>query len=185
MRKVVFSINVSLDGYCDHNAFNPDEDLLDYFTNSMDGVDLIFFGRIMYELMFPYWEDVVRDRSGSPAENRFADCFTKIKRAVASTSFEPPNKAVQVIRKDPAAELLRLKQQVGGNIMVDSISMLPELLNKGLIDECNLIYHPAFVAKGRKLFEEGSLLHKANFNLAGSQMFKSGCVALHYRKLEL
>ena len=183
MRKVLFSINMSLDGYVDHDAFNPDEKLLDYFTNQMSGVDLLFFGRNMYELMFPYWELVAKEQSGSQAENRFAERFTKIKRAVVSKNFEPKDESVLVIRENPVQALLQLKQQPGGNIFVDSISMLPALLSRGLIDGCNLIYHPAFVGKGRQLLPAGSLQENYGFTLKQTKVFDSGCIALEYEKV--
>jgi len=54
MRKVSFGINISLDGYCDHTLGETSEELMEYFTGMMDDVDLLFYGRVMYQLMFPY-----------------------------------------------------------------------------------------------------------------------------------
>ena len=90
MRTVSFGINISIDGYCDHtiNAFNPDEEVMDYFTGMMEDVDLFFFGRVMYQLMFPYWSDVAKDQSGTAAENRFARRFSAIDRVVVSRSLD-------------------------------------------------------------------------------------------------
>ncbi|MBE9584076.1 dihydrofolate reductase family protein [Mucilaginibacter sp. JRF] len=180
MRKVKFGINISLDGYCDHTAMSPSEELLDYFTGTMHDVDLVFFGRVMYELMFPYWADVARDQSGSPAENRFAERFTDINKIVVSRSLQHAREDTRIIRENPVAELLKLKQQAGKNITMDSVSMLPEMIAADVIDEFNLVVHPVIVGQGRPLLAAGSLQQKLNLKLVDTIPFKSGHVALHY-----
>jgi dihydrofolate reductase len=182
MRTVSFGINISIDGYCDHTTFNPSEELLDYFTGMMDDVDLLFFGRVMYQLMFPYWSDVAKNQSGTAAENRFAKRFSAIDSVVVSRSLDSNNVNTRIIRSNPAAELLKLKQQPGKKILVDSVSLLPELIAAGLIDEFNLVVHPAIVGKGRLLLDAGSLQEKLDLKLANTINLKSGCVALHYLK---
>lgn len=182
MRTVSFGMNISIDGYCDHTMFNPDEEVLEYFTGTMDDVDLLFFGRVIYQLMFPYWSDVAREQSGTTAENRFAQKFSAIDRVVVSGTLEGGDEKTRIIRSNPAEELLKLKQQPGKKISVDSISMLPELIAADLIDEFNLVVHPGMVGRGRRLLDPGSLQENLNLKLVKTINFKSGCVALHYRK---
>ena len=182
MRTVTFGMNISIDGYCDHTFANPDEEVLDYFTGMMDDVDLFFFGRVMYQLMFPYWSDVARDQSGTASENKFARRFSAIDRVVISRSLNSGDEKTRIVHSNPAAELLKLKQQPGKKISVDSVSMLPELIAAGLIDEFNLVVHPVIVGKGRRLLDAGSLQENLNLKLANIINFKSGCVALHYLK---
>ena len=182
MRTVTFGMNISIDGYCDHTIANPGEDVLDYFTGMMDGVDLLFFGRVIYQLMFPYWSDVARDQSGSAAENRFAEKFSAIDRVVVSRSLDAGDEKTRIVRSDPAAELFKLKQQPGGKISVDSVSMLPELIAAGLIDEFKLVVHPVIVGKGRRLLDAGSLEEKLDLKLVDIIRFESGALALHYLK---
>jgi dihydrofolate reductase len=182
MRTVTFVMNISLDGYCDHTAFNPSEEVLDYFTGTMDDVDLLFFGRVMYQLMFPYWSDVAKDQSGTASENRFAQKFSAIERVVVSRSLDSDDEKTRIVRSNPAEALLKLKQQSGGKIAVDSVSLLPELITAGLIDEFKLVVHPGIVGKGRPLLDAGSLQEKLNLKLIDTIIFKSGSVALHYLK---
>nr|WP_295873158.1 dihydrofolate reductase family protein [uncultured Chitinophaga sp.] len=182
MRTVSFGMNISLDGYCDHTTFAPSEELYDYFTDMMRDVDLLFFGRVMYQLMFPYWSDMARDQSGTPDENRFAERFTAIEKVVVSRTLESAQHNTRIVRSNPAAELLKLKQQPGGKISVDTVSMLPELIAAGLIDKFNLVVHPVIVGRGRPLIDAGSLQENFNLKLVDSIVFKSGCVALHYEK---
>lgn len=182
MRTVTFGMNISIDGCCDHTLFNPVDDLYDYFTGMMKDVDLLFFGRVMYELMFPYWSDVARDQSGTADENRFAERLTAIDKVVLSRSLESVEGNARIVRSNPAEELLKLKQQPGKKISVDSVSLLPELIKAGLIDEFNLVIHPVFVGRGRRLLDVGSLQENLNVKLADTIIFKSGCVAHHYVK---
>lgn len=184
MRTVSFTMNISLDGYCDHTMASPGEELMDYYTGTMDDVDLLFFGRVMYQLMFPYWGDVAKDQSGTAGENRFAERFSAIDRIVVSRTLELDSNDVKtrIVRSNPAAELLKLKQQTGKKISVDSVSMLPELIAAGLIDEFNLVVHPVIMGKGRLLLPPGSLQDKLDLKLVNTLHFQNGCTALHYLK---
>lgn len=181
MRTVTFGMNISIDGCCDHTVFSPNEEVHDYFTDMMDDVDLFFFGRVMYQLMFPYWSDVAKNQSGNASENRFAQRLNAIDRVVVSRSLDGDEKT-QIVRSDPAGALLKLKQQPGKKIAVDSVSMLPALITAGLIDEFNLVVHPVIVGRGRQLLDAGSLHENLDLKLTSTINFKSGCVALHYVK---
>ncbi|MHA4895888.1 dihydrofolate reductase family protein [Pedobacter sp. PWIIR3] len=182
MRKVSFCINISLDGYCDHTLGDPSEELMEYFAATMDDVDLLFYGRVMYQLMFPYWADVAKERSGSAAEIHFAERLVAIDKVVVSRTLENVEGNTTIIRSDPAAEILRLKQQTGKTISVDTISMLPELMAADLIDEFHLVLHPVIAGNGRHLLDSGSLSNIFKLTLVETKTFKNGCVALHYQK---
>src|SRR6185312_17257234 len=68
MRKLTFAINTSLDGYCDHTNFFPDEEIMEYFTNITRDADTFLYGRKTYQLMVPYWPDVAKNPSGDDRE---------------------------------------------------------------------------------------------------------------------
>lgn len=179
MRTVTFGMNITLDGYCDHTIFNPTDDLMDYFTAMMDDVDLLFYGRVMYQLMFPYWADVARDKTGTDAENRFAQRLSAIDRVIVSSTLQTADEKARIIRNDPAGALRQMKQQPGGKISVDSVSMLPELITDGLIDAFYFVVHPIIAGNGRHLLDVGSLSKKLDLKLVDTSHFESGCVALH------
>jgi dihydrofolate reductase len=136
----------------------------------------------MYQLMFPYWTDVAKNQSGTPDENRFAERLTAIEKVVISRTLDNVEKNTRIVRSNPAGELLKLKQQPGKKIAVDSVSMLPELINAGLIDEFHLVIHPLIAGKGRQLLDMNSLQEIHPLKLVDTKIFKSGCVALHYLK---
>jgi dihydrofolate reductase len=182
MRKVSFSINISLDGYCDHTLGNPSEELMEYFVGLMEDVDLLFFGRVMYQLMFPYWANVADGRSGSAAEIRFAEKLVSINKVVVSRSLESVYNNTTIIRNNPVDALQKLKALPGKTISVDTVSMLPELIEAGLIDEFHLVVHPVIAGGGRHLLDAGALTSNHKLELINTRTFNNGCVALHYRK---
>ena len=184
MRKIIYTINISIDGCVDHTSFgpvSPDQELFDYFTMHMQDVDLDVYGRKMYELMFPYWSDVAKDQSGTKWENEFAERLTAIDKVVFSRSLDSVEGNARIVRTNPVNELLRLKQTPGKNISVDTVSMFAQIAEAGLIDEYNFVVHPVIVGKGTRLVE-GSLPERLQLKLVDSIVFKSGAVALKYLK---
>lgn len=183
MRKVSFCINISLDGYCDYTLGEPSEELMEYFADMMDDVDLLFYGRVMYQLMFPYWSDVAKNQSGSPAEIRFAERLVAINKVVMSrtlTNVEESN--TTLVNEDPAGEVRKLKQQPGKTISIDTVSMLPELIAANLVDEFHIVIHPVIAGGGRHLLDAGSLQQNFKLSLVNTRTFENGCIALYYRR---
>ncbi|XHR96422.1 dihydrofolate reductase family protein [Mucilaginibacter sp. UC70_90] len=97
MRKVIYGINLSLDGCCDHTKFSGGKDILAYFTRLMDDVDLIVYGRKTFELMVPYWPDAAKDPLSTKEEREFAQAFDRIEKLVFSrtlTSTDDKNSVI-------------------------------------------------------------------------------------------
>lgn len=182
MRTVIFGINISLDGCCDHTRFAGGEDIHQYFTRLMDDVDLIVYGRKMYELMFPYWADVAKNQSGTKTDKEFAQMLMDIDKVVFSRSLNKAWGNTRIVSANPAEELLKLKQEAGKKISVASVSLYPQLVKLGLIDEFHFVVHPILVGAGRRLFEGFDLSEPINLNLADTKVLASGSVALHYLK---
>jgi dihydrofolate reductase len=86
MRNVIFAINTTLDGCCDHTKQLADDETHEYFTHLLRSVDLLVFGRITYELMVPFWPEVAKTQSMSNAENEFARTFDFLPKVVFSRS---------------------------------------------------------------------------------------------------
>lgn len=114
MRKLIFAINTTLDGCCDHTKQIADDETHKYFTRLMQDVDLLVFGRKAYQLMAPFWPEVAKSQSMSRAENEFARRFVSIKAVVFSRSLESADdRNARIVRTDPRDEILRLKQENG------------------------------------------------------------------------
>lgn len=186
MRKIVFGINVTADGYCDHHLGFPDEEMVEYFTKLMQESDTLLYGRKTYELMFPYWSEVAKDKSGTTkADNDFAQTISTVpKIVVVSTTLKTPeDKNVKLIRGDLVNEIRRLKASPGMNISTGGINLPSQLLELGLIDEFHLVIHPTMAGKGRRLFEDAHYEEQINLKLMSSRVFKKGIVAHHYSKI--
>src|SRR4030095_5391917 len=91
MRKVIFAINITLDGCVDHTKQVADDETHEYFTDLLREVDLGVFGRITYQLMVPFWPEVARNQSMSQASNEFARSFDSINKIVFSRSLDKPD----------------------------------------------------------------------------------------------
>src|SRR5262245_22103107 len=184
MRKLIFGINVSLDGCCDHTKFGGDEEIHEYFTELMRDADLLVYGRTTYELMVPFWPDVAKNQSGpTRAFNEFARAFDSNNIVVFSRSLETVNaKNTRIVRTNLQDEILKLKQEPGKNILTGGVDIPSQLIELGLVDEFRFVVQPIIAGEGRRLLEGVSLQDKFRLKLVESKILKSGCVALRYLK---
>jgi dihydrofolate reductase len=183
MRTVVYAINITLDGCCDHTKQIADEETHEYFTNLMRDFDLLVFGRKTYQLMVPYWPDVAKDPSSSKADVEFARTFDSITKIVFSRSLaSAEDKNTRIVRANLRDEILKLKQEPGKNILAGGVDVPSQLMELGLIDEYRFVVQPIIAGEGRRLFEGVNLPEKRQLKLVESKTFKSGCVGLRYLK---
>jgi dihydrofolate reductase len=183
MRSLIFAINITLDGCCDHTKFNPDEEIYEYFTPLMREVDLLLYGRKTYQLMVPFWPDVAKNQSMTKAANEFAQTFDSINKIVFSQSLDSPEgKNTRIVRTKLQNETLKLKREPGKNILTGGVAVPSQLIELGLVDEYRFVVHPIVAGEGRRLMEGVSLQEKLQLKLVESKIFKSGCVALRYLK---
>jgi dihydrofolate reductase len=182
MRNLIFAINITLDGCCDHTITNADKELLEHFTLLLRDTDLLVYGRKTYQLMVPYWPDIAKNQSGTKAENEFARTFDSLNKVVFSQSLETAEGNTRIVRAKLQDEMLKLKQRPGKNILVGGVSIPSQLVELGLVDEFHFVVQPIVAGKGRHLLEGSSLPEKLQLKLVESKILKSGCVALHYRK---
>jgi dihydrofolate reductase len=183
MRNVIFAINTTLDGCCDHAKQLADEETHEYFTRLMQEVDLLVFGRKTYQLMVPFWPEVAKNQSMTKAENEFARAFDSIDRLVFSRSLDSAeDKKTRIVRANPGDEILKLKKERGKNILVGGVDVPSQLIELGLVDEYRFVVGPIIAGEGRRLLEGVSLRESLRLKLIESKLFKSGSVALHYSK---
>jgi dihydrofolate reductase len=182
MRNVIYAINVTLDGCCDHTKMIADEEIHQYFTHVMRDVDLLVFGRKTYQLMVPFWPDVAKNHSQTEAMNGFADAFDSIDKIVFSHSLDSAEGNTRIVRAKLQDEILKLKQEPGKNILIGGVSIPSQLVELGLVDEYRFVVQPIVAGEGRRLFEGISLPERLQIKLVESKIFRSGCVALRYLK---
>jgi dihydrofolate reductase len=179
MRKVVFAINITIDGYCGHeSAIAADDELHEYFTGLLREADVEIFGRNVYHLMYPYWHDVAVNQSESKALNEFALAYDAVPKIVFSTALKSVEwNNTTLMRSGLREEILKLREQPGKNIFVGSLNIASQVAQWGLIDEYHFVVHPVIAGKGPRLFEAGG---EHVLKLVGSKTLGSGAVALHY-----
>lgn len=185
MRKLIYAINTSLDGCCDHTKFYPDEETMGYFVRLTRDADTFVYGRKTYELMVPYWPDLAKDPAGDRNEDyEFAQAFDAVSKIIVfSQSLDSPEGGkTKIIRSGLYDEILKLKQEEGGNILTGGVDIPTQLAELGLIDEYRFIVCPIIVGEGRRLFEGINLQEKLRLKLAESTVFESGTIVLRYLK---
>ena len=183
MRKLIFAINISLDGCVDHTKLIADEETGEYFTRLMQDADLQVFGRKTYQLMVPYWPDVAKDQSATKADKEFARAFDSINKIVFSRSLDSAEgKNTRIVRANLRNEILKLKQEKGKSILVGGVDIASQLIELGLVDEFLFVVQPIVAGEGRRLLEGVSLPQKLQLKLVESKIFKSGSIALRYLK---
>jgi len=156
MRKLVFAINTSLDGCCDHTKFFPNEDTMDYFIQLVRDTGIFVYGRKTYELMVPYWPDVAKNPDGDrEVDVEYAHAFNAVDKIIvfSQSLASAEDEKTRIVRTNLHDEVLKLKQEPGKNILIGGIDLASQLAALGLIDEYCIVVHPLIVGEGRRLFE--------------------------------
>ena len=183
MRNLIFAINITIDGCCDHTKMLADAEIHDYFTRLLqDEIDLMIFGRKTYELMIPYWPGIANTQSGTKSENGFARAFDAIARIVFSKSLATADEKTKIVRANLRDEILKLKQQPGKKILAGGVALTSQLIELGLVDEFRFVVQPIIAGEGARLLQGIALPQRLQLKLVDSKLFKSGCLALHYLK---
>lgn len=187
MRKLIYAINVTVDGCCDHTRQVANDEILEHYTQLLQEVDLFVYGRKTYQLMVPYWPDVAKDPSASKADHDFAQAFESADKVVFSRSLDnaevqKEDKNTRIVRTNLRDEMLKLKQEHGKDILTGGVDIPSQLIELGLVDEYRFVVLPILAGEGRRLLEGINLPEKFRLKLVESKIFKSGCVALRYTK---
>jgi dihydrofolate reductase len=180
MRKVIAAINMTLDGFCDHTAGIPDEEIHHHYTDLLNNTGVILYGRITYQLM-QFWQALLKNPSGKKSMDDFAMAIDKIPKIVFSntlknTEWDSAKLSNQPIEK----EILELKRQSGKDILVGSRSLIIQLMNLNLIDEFQLCIYPVIEGKGLQLFDK--IKDRTIFKLLKTKVFNSGAIILYYKR---
>lgn len=184
MRKLIYTINITLDGCCDHTKVGPpDEELFNYYIQLVRNADLLY-GRKTYQLMVPYWPDVAKNPNETKADIEFGQAFDAANKVVFSRSLEKAEgRNTRIVRGDLRQEILKLKQEQGKDIYVGGVDLPAQLSELGLVDEYRMVVAPILAGEGRRLLEGASLQEKMRLKLVESRVFqKSGWVLLRYMR---
>ncbi|TLV03704.1 dihydrofolate reductase family protein [Dyadobacter luticola] len=179
MRKVIAAINMTLDGFCDHTAVDPDAEVHDYYRDLIKSADLALYGRITYQLM-EYWKDLAANPSGEKSMDEFAVAMDNIPKVVFTRTLHDTDwNSARIAKQDLKTEILELRQQPGGDILVGSRSLIISLINLSLIDEFQIMIHPVIAGGGLPLMDQ--IKDRTMLKLAKTKTFNSGATLLFYQ----
>src|SRR5246127_3519027 len=152
MRPLRYSINVTLDGCCDHRAISPDEDLHRHATENLDRADALLFGRVTYEMMEAAFRPPARTGARPDWMEPFARTIDAAKKYVVSSTLDRVDWNAELVRGDPGKAVQQLKREPGEGLLVGGVKLPLALAELGLIDEYEFIVHPRLAGHGPTLF---------------------------------
>ena len=187
MRKVIYGMMVSLDGYIETPGREIDwilidEELHKYVNEQESAVDTYLYGRRMYQLMAAFWPTADEDPAAPDFIVEFARIWKQTPKVVFSKTLERVDWNARLVRDDVAGEIDRLKQQPGKDIEVGGADLASTVMKLGLIDEFWLYVQPVILGGGKRMLP--ALEERINLRLVETRPFSSGVVLLHYRRAE-
>jgi dihydrofolate reductase len=183
MRPLRYSINVTLDGCCDHRAgILPDEELHRRAAESIGRADALLFGRVTYEMMESAWREPartgVRPDWMEPWMLPFARTIDAAKKYVVSSTLDQVDWNAELVRGDLGEAVRELKRQPGNGLFVGGVTLPQALAELGLIDEYEFVVHPRIAGYGPTLF--AGLSMPVDLKLVSRLEYGSGAVAMRY-----
>lgn len=185
MRPLRYSINVMLDGCCDHRAGRADEELHQHAARNLASADALIFGRVTYQMMEEAWRTPAR--TGARPEwmedwmMPFARTIDAAKKYVVSSTLDQVDWNAELLRGDLGSAVRQLKEEPGRGLFVGGVQLSLALAELGLIDEYEFIVHPRIAGHGPTPF--AGLSRYADLKLVDRLEFRSGAVALRYEAL--
>ena len=178
MRPLRYSINVTLDGCCDHRVGIADAELHRHAIENFARADALLFGRVIYEMMEAAWRP--RAQTGTRPEwmEPFAQTIDAAKKYVVSSTLERVDWNAELVRGDLGQAVQQLKREPGKGLFVGGVKLPLALAELGLIDEYEFVVHPRLVGHGPTLF--AGLSKVVDLKLVSRVEFGSGAVAMRY-----
>ncbi len=182
MRPLRYSINITLDGCCDHRAIVPDEALHRHAAENIQGADAILFGRVTYEMMESAWRapaesGTIPDWMESWMEP-FARAIDAAKKYVVSNTLDRVDWNAELVRGDLGDAVQQLKRESGRGLFVAGVQLALALTELGLIDEYEFVVQPRLAGHGPTLF--AGLSKHVDLKLVSRLELGSGTVAMRY-----
>jgi dihydrofolate reductase len=181
MRPLRYSINVTLDGCCDHREGIADEALHRYWAESLAQADALLFGRVTYEMMEAAWRPAgtgVRPDWMAEWMEPFARTIDAAKKYVVSSTLDRVDWNAELVRGDLEQAIQQLKREPGKGLFVGGVTLPLALAELGLIDEYEIVVQPRLVGHGPTLF--AGLSQPVDLKLVSRREFGSGAVAMRY-----
>ena len=177
MRPLRYSINITLDGCCDHRVMIADEDLHRHAAENIAQADALLFGRVTYELM-EWWRQPAPAGARPDWMEAFARKIDRMKKYVVSSTLDRVDWNAELVRGDLGKAVQQLKRESGKGLFVGGVTLPLALAELGLIDEYEFVVQPRLVGHGPTLF--AGLSKRIDLKLVSRLEFGSGAVAMRY-----
>lgn len=177
-RPLRYSINVTLDGCCDHEVGIADEELHRHAAENIARADALLFGRVVYQMMEHAWRLPIPPGTMPDWMQPFARTIDGAKKYVVSSTLDHVDWNAELLRGDLATATRRLKHGPGDGILVGGLALPLALAELDLIDEYEFIVHPRIAGHGPALF--AGLTKIVDLKLVDRLEMSSGAVAMHY-----
>src|SRR5271163_1004831 len=178
MRPLRYSINVTLDGCCDHREMFADEDLHRHAAENLDQAEALLLGRVTYEMMEAAWRPPARTGARPDWMAPFARTIDAAKKYVVSSTLDRVDWNAELLRGDLGTAVQLLKRESGNGLLVGGVTLPKALAELGLIDEYEFVVHPRLAGHGPTLF--AGLSKRVDLRLVSRLEFGSGAVAMRY-----
>ena len=182
MRPLRYSINVTLDGCCDHREMVADEDLHRHATENLARADALLFGRVIYEMMEAAWRAPARTGARPDWMEHWMEPFARTidaaRKYVVSETLKRVDWNAELVRGDLGKAVQELKREPGKGLLVGGVKLPQALAELGLIDEYEFIVHPRLAGHGPTLF--AGLSRRIDLKLVSRLELGSGAVAMRY-----
>ncbi|MGA8975332.1 MAG: dihydrofolate reductase family protein [Pseudolabrys sp.] len=179
MRPLRYSINLTLDGCCDHRAGSTDEELHRYWAENLAQADALLFGRVTYEMMEAAWRRPVRAGGRPDWMEPFARTIDAAKKYVVSSTLDRVDWNAELVRGDLGKAVQQLKREPGKGLFVGGVKLPLALAELGFIDEYEFVVQPRLAGHGPTLF--AGLSKRVDLKLVSRLEFGSGAVAMRYK----
>ena len=178
MRPLRYSINVTLDGCCDHRAIPADEELHRHAIENLGRADALLFGRVTYQMMQAAFRPPAVAAGRPEWTEPFARTIDAAKKYVVSSTLARVDWNAEIVHGDLGKAVQRLKQESGKGLFVAGVKLPQALAEMGLIDEYEFVVHPRLAGHGPTLF--AGLSKYLDLKLVSRREFGSGALAMRY-----
>jgi dihydrofolate reductase len=178
MQPLRYSINVTLDGCCDHRVISPADDLHRNATENLNRADALLFGRVTYEMMKAAFRLPARTGARPDWMEPFARTIDAAKKYVVSSTLDRVDWNAELVRGDLGTAVQQLKREPGKGLLLGGVKLPLALAELGLIDEYEFVIHPRLAGHGPTLF--AGLSKHVDLKLVNRLEFGSGAVAMRY-----
>ncbi|AGL18047.1 dihydrofolate reductase family protein [Actinoplanes sp. N902-109] len=178
MRPLRYSINITVDGCCDHRAGLPDDELHQHAADTLARADALLFGRVIYQMMESAWRPPAAPGTRPAWMQPFAQAVNAARKYVVSSTLDHVDWNAELLRGDLGKAVQQLKDEPGTGLYVGGVTLPRALAGLGLIDEYEFVVHPRIAGHGPWLF--AGLPDHLDLKLVDRREFRGGAVALSY-----